>query len=416
MENTDLVSKIPPLLSGDKLINALKDIPDYSDTIRNEDAATRLMQLSDVYRVYYPSPMSVEIYNKLYLATAMSLKKKNTRLSIMQKNSNFLTMQGRSEYRGIIGGSDSFTIIGTSGIGKSSAIERAVGLISGNGVIETQNPYTKIIPCIQVQCPFDASPKGMLLSILKSVDDVIGTEYYKKSQRQAITTDILIGTVSQVCTNHVGLLIIDEIQHVYGHKNGVTLINMITQLINTSGISICLVGTEESVAFFEKAPQLARRALGLKYGVLSYDAYFRNFCKLLFSYQYTKEKTEITETMIQWLYEYSGGVLSVIVSILHDANEIAIFNGAEKITMSILSEAYDKRISMLHNFISQKIIKNQNLERPKKKKVQIENVDVNIDIQEYVPIPELIIRAKDKGVDAIDYLKDFINIEEVQAE
>lgn len=116
-----------------------------------------------------------------------------------------------------------------------------------------------------------------------------GLTNYQRNNRPCIGDGVQqyapsIGTgmvdASQVCINHIGLLIIDEIQHVYGHRNGITLINMITQLINTSGVSICMVGTEESIAFFEKAPQLARRALGLKYGVLGYDDYFRNFCKL----------------------------------------------------------------------------------------------------------------------------------------
>lgn len=411
MENDDLITRIPPLLSGDALITALQYLPDYRDDIREEDIATRLMSLSEMYSIYYPSVMSVEIYNKLYLATVMSLRKKNTKLSVIQRNSNYSAMHGMSKYRGIIGGSDSFTIVGTSGIGKSSAIQKAVELISGNGIIEWSN--TRIIPCIQVQCPFDASPKGMLLSVLKAVDDVIGTEYYVKSQRQAVTTDILIGTVSQVCINHIGLLIIDEIQHVYGHRNGITLINMITQLINTSGVSICMVGTEESIAFFEKAPQLARRALGLKYGVLGYDDYFRNFCKLIFSYQYTKERTELTEATIQWLYQHSGGVISVVVAIVHDANEIAIFNGTDKITMEILSEAYDKRISMLHGYINPNNLSKHKSDRTKQNKICEEH---EMEIQEYIPIPELVASSKDKGIDTIAYLMDYIQIEEVGVE
>lgn len=411
MNNYDLTKMLPPLLSGDTLIERLQDIPEYDENIRKEDTATRLMQSADIYKIYYPSVMSVEIYNKLYLATAMSLRKKGTKLAVMQKNANFKAMKNHAEYRGIIGGSDSFTIVGTSGIGKSSAIQRAVELIMSNGVLEYAD--SKIIPCIQVQCPFDASPKGMLLSVLKAVDDVIETEYYKKSLRPGVTTDILIGTVSQVCINHVGLLIIDEIQHVYGHKNGVTLVSMITQLINTSGISICMVGTEESIAFFEKAPQLARRALGLKYGVMPYDDYFKDFCRLVFSYQYTKKKTELTELLIQWLYEHSGGVISVVVAIVHEANELAIFQGEEHISLEILTEAYDKRITMLHSFIASDSGTDKRVCRQHKKEIPVSDV---ADVQEYTTIPDIIKNAKNKSVDIIEYLKDYIHVEEVVAE
>ena len=54
----------------------------------------------------------------------------------------FFKMCIRDRYSGIMGGSDSFTIIGTSGIGKSSAISRAINLITENRVIEADNPYT----------------------------------------------------------------------------------------------------------------------------------------------------------------------------------------------------------------------------------------------------------------------------------
>ncbi|QFJ54348.1 TniB family NTP-binding protein [Pseudobutyrivibrio xylanivorans] len=399
------------LMSRERLLNELKMIPNYDESIRNLDAANRLMAATDLYKVYYPSEMSIEIYNRLYISTALSLKKKNSRLAVIQKNANFMVMQGKAEYKGIIGGSDSFSIVGTSGIGKSAAIQKSIELIAPEPVIEYG--IIKIIPCLQVQCPFDASPKGMLLSVLKAVDDYIGTSYYKNSQRAGVTTDILIGTVSQVCINHIGLLIIDEIQHVFGHKNGVLLINLITQLINISGVSICMVGTEESILFFEKAMQLARRSLGMKYSVLQYDDYFKKLCELLFSFQYTKYKTDINEAIIQWLYDHSGGVVSVLVSIIHDANEIAILGGEEKLSMNILSLSYERRISMLHKYLE---TKKTSTTKPKKKKSFIYTEKEEISSYEYTSLQELIQTAKDKGVDSVSYLKDFVVIEEVSVQ
>ena len=173
----------------------------------------RLMALSDLYRIYVPSQMSLEIYSKMYLALLRSLQKKGTKLAVQQKNQNYKGML-QQEYSGIMGGSDSFTIIGASGIGKSSAISRAIRLITENRVIEVENPYTKIIPCICVQCPFDSSVKGMLLEILRKVDEMIESKYYENALRARTTTDMLIGSVSQVALNHIGLLVVDEIQNV----------------------------------------------------------------------------------------------------------------------------------------------------------------------------------------------------------
>ena len=118
---------------------------------------------------------------------------------------------------------------------------------------------------------------------------------------------MLIGSVSQVALNHIGMLIVDEIQNVVNSKNGKSLIGSLTQLINNSGISICMVGTPECNPFFEQAMQLARRSVGLQYQSMSYDDYFESFCKILFEHQYVKNRTEITPMIIEWLYEHSSG-------------------------------------------------------------------------------------------------------------
>ena len=130
---------------------------------------------------------------------------------------------------------------------------------------------------------------------------------------------------------------------------------MLTQLINNSGISICMVGTPECTVFFEQAMQLARRSVGLQYRPTEYNDDFCNFCCNLFSYQYTRHKTEISDAIIRWLYEHSGGVISVVISLVHDAQEIAILNGSELLNLESLNEAYNKRIAMLHKYISPNI-------------------------------------------------------------
>lgn len=274
---------IKPMLAGKELKEALRDLPLYDDSIRNVDEASRLMALSDIYKVYVPSIMAMEIYHKLYLAMLMSLQKKETKAAMQQQKHNYLGMRG-SEFRGIIGGSDSFTIIGKSGIGKSSAIERAVTLITDNKIIQIESPRITVIPILQIQCPYDSSSKSLLLSILQAVDERIGSNYYKSGTRTGVTTDALIGLVSQVCLNSIGVLIIDEIQNVVKSKKGGLLIGMLMQLINSSGISIAMVGTPESAIFFESEMQLARRSLGLKYDALDYDENFIEICQCLFRY------------------------------------------------------------------------------------------------------------------------------------
>ena len=408
----NFIKELPEMKSGEELIEELSIFPEYDDSIRQESQTIRLMRLSELYRLYIPSPMSTEIYAKLYLALLRSLQKKGTQVAIRQKYQNYNRIQNQ-DYRGIIGGSDSFTIIGTSGIGKSSAISRAIELITENKMIEIEEPYTKIIPCVIVQCPFDSSVKGLLLEILRKVDEALGSSYYKNAVRARATTDMLIGSVSQVALNHVGLLIVDEIQNVVNSKNGKSLIGSLTQLINNSGISICMVGTPECNPFFEQAMQLARRSVGLQYQSMAYDAYFESFCKILFEHQYVRHKTEITPAITEWLYEHSAGVLSIVVSLIHDAQEIAILSGKEILDMEMLNQAYDQRLSFLHSYIQPSISQRKQTSRPKKKN-PVNKIDSVQEMgKECVSISNLAIQAKEENLDMVALLKEFYIVEEV---
>ena len=409
--NNDFTNFLPEMKTGDNLISALTVLPDYNESVRLQNKAIRLVALSDVYKIYLPSSMSTEIYSKLYLALIRSMQKKISKAAIQQRNENHKAIT-HQDYNGILGGSDSFTIIGTSGIGKSSAINRSIELLCENGIIEIDKPYSKIIPCLVVQCPFDSSVKGLLLEILRQVDETINSDYYKKASKGRITTDMLIGNVSQVALNHIGLLIVDEIQNVVNSKNGRNLVGMLTQLINNSGISICMVGTPECTVFFEQAMQLARRSVGLQYQSLEYNNDFYNFCCNLFLYQYTSHKTEISDAIIRWLYEHSGGVISIVVSLIHDAQEIAILNGSESLNLETLNEAYNKRMTMLHGYISPSIKKKGQTSKLKTNNVSLLSKQDTYTSNENL-LSDIVMAAKKNNFNVVSKLREQIIVEEV---
>ena len=410
----DFTTKLPEMKSGNELISALSIIPKYDKTICQQNQAVRLMALSDLYQIYIPSQMSLEIYSKLYLALLRSMQKKGTQMAIKQRYENYKAIQQQS-YSGILGGFDSFTIIGTSGIGKSSAISRAISLITENRIIETDKPYTKIIPCLIVQCPFDSSVKGLLLEILRKVDEELGTDRYIHAVKsRASTTDMLIGAVSSIALNNIGMLVVDEIQNVVNSKNGKSLIGALTQLINNSGISICMVGTPESTVFFEQAMQLARRSVGLQYTTMKYDEYFQSFCKVIFKYQFLKNHTEITAAITEWLYEHSAGVVSVVVSLIHDAQEIAILTGKEVLNLDTLNEAYQQRLTLLHGYIQPSVIQNKPTTKKKKTVASVKkNQTQSQPKQEGYSITEIAERAKAENLDVVELLKEVYTVIEV---
>ena len=394
---------MPKILVGNELKEALSVLPHYAVAVRKGTVADRLIELNRLYDVYCPSPMSEEIYCKLYLALLRSFQKKQTKTATMQGN---LNRQGIGN--GIIGGSDSFTILGMSGIGKSSAIDRTISLIAPKSIILTEEPYARIAPIISVQTPYDCSVKGLLLEILREVDKAIDTNYHTNALKARATTDALIGSVANVCLHSVGLLILDEFQNVCG-KNGSTLMGTLLNLINSSGISVAMVGTLETKTFLSNASfQLSRRSLGLEYGAMSLDKHFINLCRTLTSYLYVKNDFVLTDEIVQWLYSHSNGVTSVVVSLIKDAQEVAILDGTETLSIASLNKAYNQRLALLHNHIETKEVKHPSI---KSKPMSVHPI-AEMDAKN--PITDAVSEIKKNGGNLIALIREKIKVIEIQ--
>ena len=146
------------MLTGDYLLHKMSIYPEYNYLyIKKFDPCIRLNELSKIYDIYVPTKMTIEIYVQLYLSLIKSLNKKCTMAAQKQR---YCSLQN-----GVIGGADSFTILGDSGIGKSTAINVAIKQIINSQIIEIQHPYSKVIPFLTVQCPYDSSVRSMLLEI-----------------------------------------------------------------------------------------------------------------------------------------------------------------------------------------------------------------------------------------------------------
>ena len=148
---------------------------------------------------------------------------------------------------------------------------------------------------------------------------------------------------------------------------------------------------------------------------MGYDANFRKFCKILFSYQYVKQRTELTDAILEWLYAHTSGNISIVVSLIHDAQEIAILNGKEILNLDTLNEAYQQRLSMLHGFIHSSIPRRKQTNTVKKKNLVSPPQADNIDTEKECPkISELLKTAKSKNVDIVQLLKLYVPVTEVK--
>ena len=391
-----LLEIMPPMLNGEALDNALRILPVYEENTCQKPVTERLMALQDLYCIYIPDAMSREIYTKLYLALLRSLHKKQTITATRQLTENARLIRQQT-YESIIGGADVFTIIAPSGRGKTSAISRSTTIIMETPIIDFNGG--KLISCLNVQCPADTSIKGLLFEILRKTDEILDSKYYSNAIRAKSTVDTLIGTVSQVALNHIGLLIIDEIQNVV-NKNGKAIIGTLTQLINNSGLSIVMVGTPECELFFSSEQVLARRSTGLSYSNFVYGEEYKAFISTLFKYNYTNNIIDAFDSLCMWLYSHSGGNIAITVQLVHDAQEIAILSGTERLDTASLNQAFEKRLRFLHEFIKPEII------YAKSKRTEMHFEVVNATEEPSVKILDISLFAKRMGNDVVSVLKE----------
>ena len=159
--------------------------------------------------------------------------------------------------------------------------------------------------------------------------------------------------VKIACLNHrVGLLVIDEIQNTIltATKNHQIkpLIKFLVELTNETCISICFTGTLEAEDLFQSQEHLMRRTRGFRLLPLKPNVTYYNFISALWNYQWTLNKSEINEKIVNIIYDYSGGIPDYIIKIFIQSQIQSILEGKEKITI----ENIKKVVSMLNISVS----------------------------------------------------------------
>ena len=108
--------------------------------------------------------------------------------------------------------------------------------------------------------------------------------------------------------------------------------------------------------------------------------------------------------------QHSNGITSVVVSLIHDAQEIAIIYGTERLNLDTLKAAYDNRITMLHSYITPP--KKAQTSRAKPNRISIPLV-AEKEVETDISIVALVQRAKNECREAATFLQEYITVEEV---
>ena len=161
------IEALPPMMVGRELASALAFLPPYSPSDRERPAGERLQLLSQLYSIYQPLPMTIELYCQIYNTMLHSYSTYTPITEAVYAHAAYASIRSGANAASIGGGS-SFSLIGVSGLGKSTALQRVLSLFPQD--IEHKSYQGKMLCCHQipylvVQTPHDASVKALILDI-----------------------------------------------------------------------------------------------------------------------------------------------------------------------------------------------------------------------------------------------------------
>ncbi len=372
--NNPFIEALPPIFSEDCVLERFMVTPRITERDIQSETNIRYHVLKRIKNFIQPLPIHFELERRLstlirrgYLARNPLDKSFLERIRVLHQlredeEEAHKFIDEKLNY--IRSTADSLSIIGISGIGKTTAIERLLLMypqVIKHELYEGQ-PFNRTqIVWLKIDCPYDGSLSTLCKSFFKSIDDLLGTRYLEKfGYLNRVTSTLLLHMTSLASMYGIGVLVIDEIQHLLHSKNDQEeMLNFFVTLSNTVGIPTVLIGTSKAQQLFKGNFRQARRAASD--GSIIWDRMAEDseewafFFETLWEFQCLKTGSELTEDIRKTFYEECQGITSVAVNLFILAQERALFdetNEEEKLTKSVIKKTAREDMKIIQPMMS----------------------------------------------------------------
>jgi hypothetical protein len=161
-----------------------------------------------------------------------------------------------------------------------------------------------------------------------------------------------------VANHHVGALILDEFQNLSlaGTLGQRELIAFLVNIRDELGVPIVLVGTYKAASILADNASIARRLSEGGFHHLqppksAEDEEWRDFCEIVWGYQWVRQPLDISGDIISVLYDISQGITGIMLNVFIAAQVEAIDSGVEKVGADLLLRVWSRRFEPLHKII-----------------------------------------------------------------
>jgi hypothetical protein len=342
------IEALPPIRSAEEAARLLAHYPDRQLGGQKLPPEYRMHLIMDAVHFFEPLPVHIDLEQRISRVIRDGYIGRNPLATdhwraVDQRVQTILEAGGIPLRTSNVNG---FSIVGMPGTGKTTGVERSLQMYPQ--VIHHQSyaskPFSRTqLSWLKLTCPNDGSIKGLCLDFFREVDGILGTHHYRDFAGEGRrTVDELIPNMCRVAWIHcLGLLVVDEIQHLNQAKSGGAerMLNFFLQLMNTLGVPMILIGTYAAMEVLSRELRQIRRNCGqgdLVWDRMPNDEVWRHFTESLWRYQYTRNPLPLTQELSDALHFLSAGIIDFGVKIFLLAQVRAIMTGSEKITLSIL--------------------------------------------------------------------------------
>ncbi|WP_413539481.1 ATP-binding protein [Aerococcus viridans] len=368
------IEALPPILSEDDVMDRFMVTPRITNEDKQSATNIRYHVLKRIKNFIQPLPIHFEVERRLstlirrgYLARNPLDKTFLERIRVLhqlRENEEDAHKYIDERLNYIRSTADSLSIIGISGIGKTTAIERLLLMypqVIKHEKYEEQSFNRTQIVWLKIDCPYDGSLSTLCKSFFKAIDDLLGTRYLEKfGYLNRVTSTMLLHMTSLASMYGIGVLVIDEIQHLLHAKNDQEeMLNFFVTLSNTVGIPTVLIGTSKAQQLFKGNFRQARRAASegsIIWDRMSEDSEeWEFFLETLWELQCLKTYSELTEDVKKTFYSECQGITSVAVNLFILAQERALYdesNEEERLNVGVLKKTAKEDMKIIQPMLN----------------------------------------------------------------
>jgi hypothetical protein len=354
------IEALPPIMSVPQAVKALTVEPGYHESEREMDAYYRFHCVQRLFRYFQPLDTHIDIEQRISRSIRQGYVNRNPvqaqYVQQLRQCGDAVQKHSFLDFQGVRSTASGFTVIGMSGVGKTTSMEQVLSLYP-QCITHTQyndEPfYVKQLTWLKLDCPHDGSLKGLCLSFFGEADRLLGSEYAKIYVPSRNTVDSMLPKMTQIASTHgLGLLVIDEIQHLSMAKSGGSekMLNFFVTLVNTIGVPVVLIGTTKAMPILQSEFRQARRGSGqgdLLWDRMPNDLSWEIMLQSMWRYQWTREKCALTKAMRDVLYNESQGIMDIAVKLYAMAQIKAITDGTELVTIRVIEEVAAEKLRLV---------------------------------------------------------------------